>query len=84
MPIPQTEEEAKKQGYEIKKLTPDEAKRIMSRGSNFALTTKTLAKDCSTIGAGNLCWEGNCVDSWKEVLYCDGTQGCTVYAKVRC
>lgn len=85
MEIPQTIEEAKRLGYELKKITLDEAKAIRDTSAGANIQFNSNARDCSTIPEGHLCWEGDC-DAFgqKEVLYCDGTQGCTVYSKVRC
>lgn len=85
MPIPQTADEARTQGYEVRKLTAAQAKEIRSAHDAMAgLHPAGRPKDCSTIPPNGICWEGNCVLGEKEVLYCDGTQGCTLYAKVRC
>ena len=82
MPTPQTVEDAQKAGHEIKSLSVDEAKKL-KQSSGGALLAAHLS-GCGPGSAGKLCWEGNCVDGWREVLYCDGTQGCTQYAKVPC
>jgi hypothetical protein len=86
MAVPQTVEDARAQGYEVKKLSRDEAKRLIER-HDFNAGVKPLWKrrrDCSTIPPNGLCWEGDCILGQKEVLYCDNAQGCTLYAKVRC
>ncbi|MGX7744029.1 hypothetical protein [Rhodopseudomonas parapalustris] len=85
MPIPQTAGEARAQGYEVRKLTAAQAKEIMSAHDAVAgIHPFERPKDCSTIPTNGICWEGNCILGEKEVLYCDRTQGCTLYAKVRC
>jgi hypothetical protein len=85
MEIPQTVEEANRQGYQTENKTLEQAREIMATGSGGALESVRPQRDCSTIPPNQLCWEGDCdASGWKEVLYCDGTQGCTVYAKVRC
>ena len=82
MPTPQSIEEAERQGYEIKKLSVGEARKLIDSSTEPGL--EATVRDCSTIPPGRICWEGDCINGEKEVLYCDGTQGCTVYAKVRC
>lgn len=85
MEIPQTADDARKRGYDTKKLTPEAARKIIDAAPIAERGIRRAAKDCSVIPQGHLCWEGECdASGWKEVLYCDGTQGCTVYAKVRC
>jgi hypothetical protein len=85
MKIPETVEEAREQGYAIEQKTLEEAKEIMRAGSMPGIEAVRPHRDCSTIPPNHKCWEGDCDPSgWKEVLYCDGTQGCTIYAKVRC
>jgi hypothetical protein len=80
MATPQTAEEARKQGYELKTLSADEARRLMESGSPGLEATR---RDCTEMSHGQLCWEGNCVQGLKEVLYCDGSF-CTTYGKIRC
>jgi len=83
--IPQTIEEARQQGYTTERKTPEEARAIMRAGAVAGIQREGPHRDCSTIPEGHKCWEGDCdAFGWKEILYCDGTQGCTVYAKVRC
>jgi hypothetical protein len=85
MDIPQSVEEANQQGYPTEQKTLEEAKKIMESGAGPHIESKGAGKDCSTIPPGHLCWEGDCnPDGWQEVMYCDGVQGCTIYAKVRC
>lgn len=85
MPIPQTVEEARAQGYPIERKTLDEANDIIRQALGAGFEARRPPKDCSTIPPNGLCWEGDCdAFGMKEVLYCDGVQGCTIYAKVRC
>jgi hypothetical protein len=85
MEIPQTVEEANRQGYVTEQKTLEEAKKIMESGAIAGIESKGAHKDCSTIPPNHKCWEGDCdASGWKEVLYCDGVQGCTIYARVRC
>jgi len=41
-------------------------------------------RECTNHTVGRICWQGNCVGGWRDVLYCDGTMGCTRHARVRC
>jgi hypothetical protein len=85
MDIPQTVEQANRQGYHTEQKSLDEAKKIMRQGVVAGIEARGAQRDCSTIPPNHLCWEGDCdASGWKEVLYCDGVQGCTIYAKVRC
>lgn len=86
MDTPQTAEEAIRQGYKTERKSSDEANAIVRQGvSGRDLRLAAKPRDCSEIPSGALCWEGDCdASGWKEVLYCDDTQGCTLYAKVRC
>ncbi|RXH31003.1 hypothetical protein XH99_11125 [Bradyrhizobium nanningense] len=83
--IPQTVEEAHQQGYATERKTLEEAQAIMRAGATAGILRDGPHRDCSTLPPNHKCWEGDCDPSgWKEVLFCDGTQGCTIYAKVRC
>lgn len=85
MPIPQTADEARTQGYEVTKLSAKQAKEIMSAHDAIAgIRPFGRPRDCATIPENGICWQGSCILGEKEVLYCDGTQGCTLYAKVKC
>ena len=85
MEIPQTVEEAHQQGYVTEQKTLGEAKAIMKAGAVAGIRPEGVQRDCSTIPPNHKCWEGDCdALGWKEMLFCDGTQGCTIYAKVRC
>ena len=77
--IPQTADEARKQGYEVRSLTPEEARRIIGSSQS----TEAIPPDCSRLPPGRICWEGDCIDGIKEVLYCEGNF-CTGHATVRC
>lgn len=83
--IPQTVEEAHQQGYATEKKTLEEAQAVMRSGAVAGIESKRTQPDCSTLPPNHICWEGDCdASGWKEVLYCDGAQGCTIYARVRC
>ncbi len=83
--IPQTVEEAHQLGYATERKTPEEAQAIMRARAIAGILREGPHRDCSTLPPDHKCWEGDCDPSgWKEVLFCDGTQGCTIYAKVRC
>jgi len=83
MAIPQTSDEARKEGYEVKRLSAEDANRLMNAGPNLDTFAKVKKVDCANLPNGGMCWEGNCIDGWKEVLYCNGTF-CVDYARIRC
>lgn len=83
MATPLTVDEAKKQGYEVKSISREAAERLMS-DHKFIAGVEKAPKECTSNSKDQLCWEGDCIGGWKEVLYCDGTMGCTQHARVRC
>jgi hypothetical protein len=40
--------------------------------------------DCSTLNPGDKCAETACVNGFRIVMYCDGSNGCTHYVKIPC
>lgn len=86
MAVPETADEARARGYELKKLSLEEARQVMeeSAPAGADISSEKRLNGCSTLPAGSKCWEGDCIGGTKEVLYCDGTQGCTIYGKVDC
>lgn len=84
MTTPQTSQDASDAGYELKTLTLDEARKLVERLSSPGIAPAPLP-ECNNRNAGQKCWEGPCgADNHRDVLYCDGTQGCTVHARVKC
>jgi hypothetical protein len=84
MTTPQTSKEASDAGYELKLLTPEQARKLVERMSGPAAAPPRMP-ECGRQSEGRLCWEGPCgADHMRDVLYCDGTQGCTVHARVPC
>jgi hypothetical protein len=99
MAVPKTADKAKKLGYSLKVLTIKQAEKLRSkragprRATKNAKTAKAAkmvikkaakTTDCSKLQPGDLCWEGDCEGGVKDVLYCNGTQGCTIHAQIPC
>jgi len=40
--------------------------------------------DCGTLNPGDKCAETACVNGFKIVMYCDGSNGCTRSVKIPC
>ena len=73
-PIPQTRAEAQAVGRPFNGSDVDRQK--------YGFPTQTW--DCSTVPAGHICAQYNCVNGWMLVMYCDQSLGCTEVYEVPC
>jgi hypothetical protein len=50
----------------------------------FGIAKSALPPNCGELMPGEKCFEGPCIDGWRIVMFCDGSNGCTKSTKVPC